>query len=413
MTLTGDWEFLTSNLGPLSYLAMIFAFTMGIILMNMVIAVISNKYTEVEARSEIAFWESRLRYIVEVESMKSIDPMSGRMYCFVRGKDEDNNKVKETSDRPDRMSMDEISYESNRWREVGPKYDEFLDWKWHNHSDRPTFLKRMSCFLEMAKWSEIFSISKDFRLCFLGISDSNKGDANWFPHAMARVGLFGIVFVLCLCAVIVTPLGLLTGGYLWEYAVWGGKDEDNNKVSVQPARFSMDEYNEKNLDEGRYMGQRHNQFLRWKTTARKTSKSGRPSFLKRMSCFLEMAKWSEIFSISKGFRLCFLGIKDSHKGDVTWYQHARAWVGLFGIVFVLCLYAVIVTPLGLLTGGYLWAREVKEYIFWGDMHEPKLSGDSKILNKILKEEIDTVKEQINELMKQMKQILDAVAGKKS
>jgi hypothetical protein len=43
MTLTGDWEFLTSNLGPLSYLAMIFAFTMGIILMNMVIAVISNK----------------------------------------------------------------------------------------------------------------------------------------------------------------------------------------------------------------------------------------------------------------------------------------------------------------------------------------------------------------------------------
>jgi len=69
----------------------------------------------------------------------------------------------------------------------------------------------------------------------------------------------------------------------------------------------------------------------------------------------------------------------------------------------------------------LWAREVKEYIFWGDMHEPKLSSDSKIL----KEEIDTiVKEQIKEqnkemkeqnkvLMKQMKQILDAVADKKS
>eukprot|EP00979_Chaetoceros_neogracilis_P005385 scaffold983_cov216-Chaetoceros_neogracile.AAC.5 len=32
---SSDWEFLTSNLGPLSYLAMIFAFTMGIILMNM------------------------------------------------------------------------------------------------------------------------------------------------------------------------------------------------------------------------------------------------------------------------------------------------------------------------------------------------------------------------------------------
>jgi hypothetical protein len=303
MTLTGDWEFLTSNLGPLSYLAMIFAFTMGIILMNMVIAVISNKYTEVEAKSEIAFWESRLRYIVEVESMKSIVSMSGRMGCFVCGKDEYNDKMKETSVRPARMSMEKINYSNNtcvninqkerdEWENVGPKHKEFVLWKWYG------------------------------QVC--------------------------------------------------------------------------------------------------------------PTFLKRMSCFLEMANWSEIFSISLGFRLCFLGISDRFEEYVKWYQHAMAWVGLFGIVFVLCLlYAVIVAPLGLLTGGYLWAREVKEYIFWGDMHEPKLCGDSKIL----KREIDTVKEQINELKEQnkeqikelkdqnrkqidelkeqMKQILDAVAGEKS
>eukprot|EP00979_Chaetoceros_neogracilis_P003213 scaffold553_cov184-Chaetoceros_neogracile.AAC.13 len=294
MTLTGDWEFLTSNIGPLSYLAMIFAFTMGIILMNMVIAVISNKYTEVEAKSEIAFWESRLRYIVEVESMKSIDSMSGQMYCFVRGKDEDNDKVKKTSVRPARMLMKEFSWnKSYEWQEVGPKHNDFLFWKYCGKGDCPTFFKRMSCFLEMAKWSEIFSISEEFRLCFLGISYSHRGDATWYKHAVARVGLFGIVFVLC-------------------------------------------------------------------------------------------------------------------------------------------LYTVIMTPLGLLTGGYLWAKEVKEYIFWGDMHESKLSGDSKLQNKILKEEIDTIvkeqnkelkeqnkelKEQIKEqnkaLMKQMKLILDAVADTKS
>ena len=281
MTLTGDWEFLTSNLGPLSYLAMIFAFTMGIILMNMVIAVISNKYTEVEAKSEIAFWESRLRYIVEVESMKSIDSMSGRMCCFVRGKDEDNVKVKETFVRP------------------------------------------------------------------------------------------------------------------------------------APARMSMDEINWKNYAEWEKMGTKQRQFLEWQSI----DQGDCPTFLKRMSFFLEMAKWSEIFSISKGFRLCFLGISDYEKEDVTWYQHAWARVGLFGIVFVLCLYAVIVAPLGLLTGGYLWAREVKEYIFWGAMHESKLSGDIKIL----KVEIDTIvtelKEQIKELKEQnkvqMKQILDAVAVKTS
>jgi hypothetical protein len=308
MTLTGDWEFLTSNLGPLSYLAMIFAFTMGIILMNMVIAVISNKYTEVEAKSEVAFWESRLRYIVEVESMKSVKFMSGRMYWFVRGKDEDNDKVKEISVRPARMPMNEFNVHNSHinrkvtdeWEKVGEKHRDFLDWKWLN----------------------------------------------------------------------------------------SGEELERN-----------------------------------------------PIFLERMPCFLEMAKWSEIFSISEGFRLCFLGITDHNRGKVTWFKHAMAWVGLFGIVFVLFLYAVIVTPLGLLTGGYLWAREVKEYIFWGDMHEPKLSSDSKILkaeidklnekntkqidelNEKNTKQIDELKEQIKEqnkeLKEQMKQILDAMAGKKS
>eukprot|EP00979_Chaetoceros_neogracilis_P015677 scaffold6359_cov174-Chaetoceros_neogracile.AAC.1 len=254
MTLTGDWEFLTSNIGPLSYLAMIFAFTMGIILMNMVIAVISNKYTEVEAKSEIAFWESRLRYIVEVESMKSIDSMSGRMCCFVRGKDEDNVKVKETSVRPARMSMDEINWKNcDEWDKVGQKHKEFLDWKYGDYGDGPTFSERMSCFLEMAKWSEIFSISKGFRLCFLGIIERNKEDVTWYQHAWARVGLFGIVFVLFLYAVIVAPLGLLTGGYLWarevkEYIFWGALHESKLSGDSKILKEEIDTVKEQNKE---------------------------------------------------------------------------------------------------------------------------------------------------------------------
>jgi hypothetical protein len=95
-----------------------------------------------------------------------------------------------------------------------------------------------------------------------------------------------------------------------------------------------------------------------------------------------------------------------------WYALADEWCEKIYFLGV-CLYAVIVAPLGVLTGGYLWPREVKEYIFWGDMHEPKLSGDSKIL----KAEIDELKEQNKELKEQMKeqmkQILDAVAVKTS
>jgi len=162
----------------------------------------------------------------------------------------------------------------------------------------------------------------------------------------------------------------------------------------------MDEVNQKNFNEWEKVGDKHLKFLTWKQYGESSASSRRrPTFLRRMSFFLEMAKWSEIFSISKGFRLCFLGISDFNWEEATWYKHVTAWVRLFPIVFVLFLYAVIMTPLGLLTGGYLWAREVKEYIFWGDMHKLKLSGDSKIL----KEKIDTiVKEQVKELKDQNK-----------
>eukprot|EP00979_Chaetoceros_neogracilis_P016611 scaffold8849_cov267-Chaetoceros_neogracile.AAC.1 len=211
------------------------------------------------------------------------------------------------------------------------------------------------------------------------------------------------------------------------------------EISVRPARMSMDEYNQKNYDEWCKVGPKHKNFLNWKMSYVQNSNCRCPTFLERMFLFLEMAKWSEIFRISWGFRMCFLGIKEDWLGlDDEWmgtfeflYKHIMAYVGLLGIVFVLCLYAVIAAPLGLLTGGYLWPREVKEYIFWGDMHAPKLSSDSKILKAEIDELKDQIKEQIkelkahhkelkaqnkeqiNELKKQMKQKLDAVAGKKS
>eukprot|EP00979_Chaetoceros_neogracilis_P014939 scaffold5093_cov354-Chaetoceros_neogracile.AAC.1 len=193
----------------------------------------------------------------------------------------------------------------------------------------------------------------------------------------------------------------------------------------------MDEYNQKNYDEWCKVGPKHKNFLNWKMSYVQNSNCRCPTFLERMFLFLEMAKWSEIFRISYGFRLCFLGIKedrlgvgniftrnDEWMGLVALYKHAMAYVGLLGIVFVpLCLYAVIAAPLGLLTGGYFWAREVKEYIFWGDMHAPKLSSDSKILKAEIDKLKDQIKEQIKELKdqnkEQMKQKLDAVAGEKA
>lgn len=74
MLLGGDWVFFDNNKGLHSELAMIFAFVIGILLLNVIIAVVSNVYTDIESNSQKAIWASRLRFVNELGSMRSAFP---------------------------------------------------------------------------------------------------------------------------------------------------------------------------------------------------------------------------------------------------------------------------------------------------------------------------------------------------
>ena len=70
MVFTNDWSFLDKATGAHSVLMTFFAFTIGILLLNIIIALISNVFTEVEQNGQREFWLKRLRFINELQSLK-------------------------------------------------------------------------------------------------------------------------------------------------------------------------------------------------------------------------------------------------------------------------------------------------------------------------------------------------------
>lgn len=56
---------------------------------------------------------------------------------------------------------------------------------------------------------------------------------------------------------------------------------------------------------------------------------------------------------------------------------------------------ILLTPIGLVTGGYFWPREAKEYLFYGAMNdESVLNGEMGLLKEQVNAKVDSVKEQM-------------------
>ena len=72
MVLSQDWSFLERATGVHSVFMFLFAFAIGILLLNIIIAIISTKFTEVEQNGERAFWLKRLRFVNEMQSFNSL-----------------------------------------------------------------------------------------------------------------------------------------------------------------------------------------------------------------------------------------------------------------------------------------------------------------------------------------------------
>ena len=240
MTLGSDYYFLDTFAGPLSRISAVLAFFIGVVLLNMVIALITNKYTEAEERGEIAFWLFRLQYIEELDGMRSCFSLI-RRYCFRRNilynRMEQNNNfdaraISVTStiiqQLPPRIPMHEYHLKhfaawskchigeckrATRWYWILENTDRRLSYS--GTSPLPNFFTRISAFLKIAQWSDIFFVSHGFRKHFIGIKYGDNKSMSMKLNIMAWFGCSVIVLGVCLRGLVMIPLGFLTGGYFW------------------------------------------------------------------------------------------------------------------------------------------------------------------------------------------------------
>merc|ERR1740124_1226792 len=123
MFLGFDWEFLEGRNGVLSYLSMCFAFLIGILLLNILIAAISDGYAGIKESSLAVFWVNRVAYIIEVES---IVPFLKKVVCE-KEKEPSSMKciLKKVPLLPGALMLDVW------WNQISKKErEEFFDWWW-------------------------------------------------------------------------------------------------------------------------------------------------------------------------------------------------------------------------------------------------------------------------------------------
>lgn len=140
-----------------------------------------------------------------------------------------------------------------------------------------------------------------------------------------------------------------------------------------------------------------------------------PHFPIRIRAYLSMAKWSQIFFMSKSFRLCFMGVSRNDINEITFMKQVNAWIGCSAIIMLIYLKNILLTPIGLVTGGYFWPREVKEYLFYGAMNdESVLSGEMGLLKEQVNAKVDSIKEQMKkqneDMAHKMEKLLQAMEG---
>lgn len=71
MLLNSEWHFLENPKGVQSLLSIVYAFVLGVLLLNIIIALISIEFQDVILNSERAFWHSRYQSLCEADTIIS------------------------------------------------------------------------------------------------------------------------------------------------------------------------------------------------------------------------------------------------------------------------------------------------------------------------------------------------------
>jgi hypothetical protein len=170
---------------------MIFAFVIGILLLNVIIAVVSNVYTDIESNSQKAIWASRLRFVNELGSMGSAfsclnlcsfeeGSSSSRSYperrilsqWDPRGHDDWDSIGKEDDDWVPvhhTLRKEDDDWEDNNQHTVKRNgRADFIHWYVYAETESSTYDDfglwwRLRGFMHIAEWKEILLPSRGFQ----------------------------------------------------------------------------------------------------------------------------------------------------------------------------------------------------------------------------------------------------------
>ncbi len=244
MLLSTDWDFMDwndfqwegdvlsgSNNWLLTAVAFLFAIIIGILLLNMLIAVVSNVFTEVSEASENAFWETRLLFMVEINAIR-------RHFCI---RDSGQFKLLSRSLGTESESVDDINrisfacYNDEWIQEECSEEDLERFFKWWYYSWRhecPPLQVRLHYFYKHASTSEIFFPGDVFMNILFGLKYNQKVDG---PQAIIALAISYVHFISgAVCAILVCVLGLVTFGLSWtkevrEVLFFGPVDNESDK----------------------------------------------------------------------------------------------------------------------------------------------------------------------------------------
>jgi hypothetical protein len=231
-------------------------------LLNIIIALISNVFTEVEQNGQRAFWLKRLRFISELQSLNVVlqrflpikqvvnlgdeedDGNAQAAPLISKGEVEGASSIvkEEDESKDDADELDNTSANDNKsfsinlerisltqgksignWgQSQNDKETDFIYWyKWGHKWGflflwrKPPLLWRLVAFLKIAKWDEIYVPSLAFRKVLVGVPQEidiegfHKKLLGWIGSSMF------CLFVIIPLTPIVLVLGLFTGGYFW------------------------------------------------------------------------------------------------------------------------------------------------------------------------------------------------------
>ena len=207
MLLTGDYGLTWNdwqNNDTLTLISFVFAMVMGILLLNILIAVVSNVFTKVNDDSEEAFWSNRFKSIVDKHSIISFFCPSSSMYI-------DSDKQSDSSFRRSFKHYDQDFMKSIKGKD---NVESFFKWWFYSwKTKQPHLSQRLRYFYSHASIFEILFPEKVFHNIVFGLK--YNGEVRGAKKILAMVLSF-IHFILGLPVCIgILILGVVSFGKYW------------------------------------------------------------------------------------------------------------------------------------------------------------------------------------------------------